>query len=401
MRRRLLVALIIVSALFATYLPSSIGGAISRPLSIVSIAGSCVLLGTAGALAGAPPALNLAAGLAVVALPALFTITSPFEEVSPGVVFLYVALGLLFMLDLRLVRSRAVGRALTGITVVSLVLGYALAANLTIADQLASGWYNAFYPALLHNMVLIDDKPVLTYATHSMAGFMMYLLFYLQWHAWRADGRAARLFVALALLGLLVLLRSTTGQLFAVIAAAQFLTLVSRVPPRIRVLTLVLVVAAGLVAAIMRGLDPATVVARVTETIVGDRVRGLFSRYAVDGLLASSFRYLAESPLSPIGFSATTSLYLGDSGVIVNLLRGSVPLVAAVYGGLWVFLRTNLRDPRSATWLWACTVLFEVAFTPLQYFRFVAFLPLFVVAFNSVTSADVPDVVLGDHPAAG
>ena len=32
----------------------------------------------------------------------------------------------------------------------------------------------------------------------------------------------------------------------------------------------------------------------------------------------------------------------------------------------WLFLRANLTDRRAAAWIWACTVLFELGFTPLQ-----------------------------------
>ncbi len=117
---------------------------------------------------------------------------------------------------------------------------------------------------------------------------------------------------------------------------------------------------------------------------MGDRVRGLFARYAAEGLLASNFAYLSESPLSPIGFTVTETLYLGDSGVVVNLLRGSVPLLVAVYLGLFMFLRFNLRDRRTALWLWCVVVLFEIGFTPLQYFRFVAFVPFMIVYLNSL-----------------
>jgi hypothetical protein len=79
-------------------------------------------------------------------------------------------------------------------------------------------------------------------------------------------------------------------------------------------------------------------------------------------------------------------LYLGDSGVVVNALRGSVPLLIAVYGGLWLFLVSNLADRRTAAWIWFCTVLFEIGFTPLQYFRFVAFVPFLVVYLNTATA---------------
>jgi len=388
MRHRLLSAIVTATAFFALYLPSSVGGVISRPLSIVSISGTCVLLGLA-ALAGRrqTPALLAAAALAVITVPTLFTITSPFEQTSAGVVMLYVAQTLLFMVDLRGVRSRSVVTAFSGITAISLALGYALAANVTQADRAMLQGYAAFYPELISNMVGIDDKPVLTFATHSTAGFMIYLFFYLHWRAWLSGGGPWRVAASAGLFGLLLLLRSTTGQAFAAIAALQVALHAWQAAARLRPLMVVAGSLAVIAGAAVAGIEPGDVADRVRDAIVGDRIRGLFSRYAADGLLASNMRYLSESPLRPIGFGATDSLYLGDSGLIVNLLRGSVPLLLAVYGGLWLFLRRNLADSRAATWIWACTVLFEIGFTPLQYFRFVGVLPLIVVFLNSTANA--------------
>jgi len=397
-----LLTTVAVAALFAFYLPSSIGGVISRPLSVASIGGTCALLVVVLAASRrlAPP-LNIAAALSMWLVLALFTVTSPFEAYSPGVTLLYVAQGLLFLIDLRGVTSRAIEVVFQVITVVSLVLGYALALDVGVADRLLVAWYGAFYPTLVSNMVVLFNKPVLTFGTHSMAGFMIYLFFYLHFRAWLTQGGWRRLAAAGGFLGLLVALTSTTGLAFAVIAGLQIAFVLQRALPQQRALIAVAILLAALVGAAALGLDAGTLLAQAEDAIVGDRVRGLFSRYATDGLLASTMKYLSESPLQPIGVGATDTLYLGDSGLVMNLLRGSVPLLIAVYGGLWLFLRTNLDDRRSALWLWVCVVLFEVGFTPLQYFRFLGFVPLLVVYLNTVSSRVPPTgAFLGARPVA-
>ena len=291
----------------------------------------------------------------------LFTITSPFDGYAPGVVLLYVAMALLFTLDLRGVAPPQLEIAFATFVGITLAAGYALALNVRAADLIAYGYYNAFYPHLLFNMVIMNDKPVITFATHSVAGLMLCLLLYLEIKTYQVRGGIWRYAVALALLGLLILLRSTTGMAFGAVAALQAAWALLRArPQRAAALAMVLslVVLFGLISS---DLGPATLYARAEEAIVGDRVRGLFARYAAEGLLASNFAYLSESPLSPIGFTVTETLLLGDSGVVVNLLRGSVPLLVAVYLGLFLFLRFNLRDRRTAQWLWCVVVLFEIA----------------------------------------
>jgi hypothetical protein len=126
------------------------------------------------------------------------------------------------------------------------------------------------------------------------------------------------------------------------------------------------------------------VVDRAREALVGDKIRGLASRYAAGGLLAGSLAYVSQHPLQPIGFGFSERLYYADSGYVVNMLRGSVPLVAAMYGGLFLFLRSNLRRPRVAVWIFFVIVAFEIGFTPLHYFRFIGFAPFMIVYLNSL-----------------
>ena len=377
----------VAATAFGFYLPSSVGTIISTRLSIVSIVGTFMFLAAMLAVAKRttpPVVLVLSAGM--LGLLTLFTITSSFERIGLGVILLYLSLALLYTLDLRVRASSRLEIVFVIIVGISLLGGYALALNVSAADQIAYGWYNAFYPEMLLGMVIQFDKPVLTFASHSIAGLMIYILFYLQLKTYQARGGAWRFSAALALLGLLILLRSTTGSVLGAVAGVQAAWTLLRAHQKQAVPLAVLMGLATLGLLIAAGLDPVTLYARAEGAIVGDRVNGMFARYAAEGLLASSFNYLSNSPFSPIGFATTETLYLGDSGIIVNLLRGSVPLLLTVYGSFLLFLSFNLRDRRAALWLWCVVVLFEVAFPVTQYFRFVAFVPFLVVYLNSLTS---------------
>lgn len=381
-----------LAALFAFYLPTSVATEISRLLSAVSIMGTAAFLLALLVLSRrtAPPLLLAVSG-GMLGLLTVFTITSPFEAIAPGVVALYVCVAVLYTLDLRGTEHPALSWVFAGILIVSLAAGYALAADVKWLDRFAYDYYNAFYPALLWNMVFANDKPVLTFATHSVAGLMIYLLFYLQLKAFQIRGGLWRLAPAIGLLGLLILLRSTTGFAFGAVATAQIAwALLRSYPHRAGVLGTAYALGAIMVL-LASNVGVATLYARAERALVGDRISGLFARYSSEGLLATNFSYLSESPLSPIGFSVTETLYLGDSGIVVNLLRGSVPLVVLVYGGLLLFLRYNLKDGRAALWIWTVVVLFEVGFTPLQYFRFVGFVPFMIMYLNSLhASPPVP-----------
>jgi hypothetical protein len=384
--RQVRACLLLLAAVVALYFPSSAGGEILRALTIASLLLTCGLL---AALAMqrhglGEPAVVLVS-VAMLALLFVATIASSFPEYSPGVVFIYVGLALLYSLNLReVVAPRALRRFFHAVNAVSLTVGFATAVNAGWADRLLASSYNAFYPELLRNMVLRADKPVLTFATHSMAGFMIYLLFYMNLLTFRRHRE--RLFLAIACLYIVLLVRlsSTTGTIYAAVALVQVLALaIGR--GRRRAVSLgtaaLLVLALAVVAAPESAREAAR---RAQDALLGDRARGLFARYAEQGLLAGNFAYITLHPLQPVGFGFSERLYYGDSGLVVNMLRGSVPLVALVYGGLFLFLRSNLRPARVGGWIYVVTVAFEVGFTPLQYFRFVGFAPFMVVYLNAL-----------------
>lgn len=375
---------IALTAVFAVYLPSSVNGTISPLLGGVGIVGTAVLLSALLARrrgVGHPVQVTLA--MASVAALLVATLFSPLAEISPGLIPIFGAVAVLVALNLRDVAlTGATQGALVLVLGLSLAFGAGLALDLPWADRLAVQSYGAFYPGLLRNMVVLSDKPVLTFATHSMAAFVMYLFFYLCFTFWRVRLSPLAAGATLGFLVLLWRLSSTTSLMLTCVALLQVLVLMLR---RHRWLVPVLVVVltgTGLCALLLSGLSPREMATIVRDAVLGNQANGLISRYASRGLLAGNFRYLSDHPLQPIGVGFSPALYLGDSGVLLLLMRGSLPLLLAVYGGLFAFLQYNLRSRTVATWIFVVTLAFEVGFTPLQYHRFVGLLPLLVVGFN-------------------
>jgi hypothetical protein len=379
--------LVVALAFFAFYVPSSFNGVISREMTIVSLIGTCVLLGM---LVAAPRGLGspllVLNSLGMMALPLLFTITSGLGEYSPGVIFIYLQLALLYVANLRtLAPSAVVPIGFFVINLVSIVMGFALALDVKVADEFVKANYSAFYKELVSNMVDIFSKPVLTFGTHSTAGFMYYLFFYLCFTTYRTAGSRINLVFALCYIALMFAVTSTTGTFFAGVALFQMVWHLGRRYQWAATPLALAATATPLILILVFEGAASDAAGSFRSALVGDKYRGLASRYATQGLLAGNFAYLAEHPLSPIGFSFSESLFLGDSGYIVNMVRGSLPLAVMVYGGLLLFLRYNLQSRTAALWIWLVIMAFEIAFTPLQYFRFVGFLPLALAYLNSVS----------------
>lgn len=385
-------AVIAGTALFATYTPSSVAGVMSPPLNVVAIGGTFALLSTLLVLPGGvghPVQVVFALGI-VVALIA-FTVLSPFTEISPGLIPIFGSLAVLYALNLRDITLAGTARwALLAVLGISLVFGTGLALDVAAVDRIAVSLYSAFYPELLGNMVLLNNKPVLTLGTHSLAAFVIYLFVYLCYTAWRVFPTWPRRIGTLWFIVLLWRLTSTTSLILTGVAILQVAALQLRRRRWLLPVGTVLAVGVGLSAFLMSSLTLLDMLELARDALLGDRIRGLLSRYAPGGLLAGNFEYLSQHPLRPIGVGFTPTLYLGDSGVLLMIMRGSIPLLLAVYGGLFAFLRYNLRSRAQAHWIFVVIVAFEIGFTPLQYFRFVGLLPLLIVAFNHLSTAETP-----------
>ena len=377
-------ATVVLLAVCALYLPSSVEAEISQPLTALTMAAVTALLSLliVGQGLGAPTQVFCATGI-VVSL-GIATVTSPFTEVSPGLIPIFLSIAMLTSLRLP-VRgdSKVLRRTMQLVHAVSLSVGYALVADVPWVDDLAVQWYSAFYPDLLVNMVVLDNKPVLTFGTHSMAGFMVYLLFYDAYTAWRLGRGGLGLAVAIGHLGLLVALTSTTSVALAGVATLQLLV---RLGQRHRGAVLPSAVALGgaLVIALVYAVATAEApLEAAREAVLGTQVRGFLARYAADGLLAKNFEYLASHPFRPIGVTHASELYLGDSGVVLSLLRGSLPFTLFLYGGWFALCAETLSSRAAALWLTVLTIGFEIGFTPLQYLRFVGFMPLYFCVLES------------------
>ena len=376
-------ALVVGAALAAVVWPTSIDGSVSRILNVVAILGTAAAIGAAAVLPGGRGSRVAVVNAAIImGLLGVATMFTPLTVTSPGVAIIYLGLALLLVLDLRDLRpGRAAVAAFAAIQVVIVVFGLGTLLGVDPINRMLVACYSYYRPETVHEMIA-DHKPVAMFVTHSLAGFIIYLLGV----AALVGARRGAGWWALAGVYLLLLagLRSTTGNILFGLAAAQAAWLGCRQFPALR--KPVMVAAALGVSALFvwlilswpAGAD------RVRALFMGDRIHGFLVRFGPDGLMQENIEYLRLHPLMPIGFGFSDQLYLGDCGILVTLLRGGLPAVLCVYGGLFAFFKRNVRGATVAVWLWAITTAFEVGFQPLQSFRFVGILPLYVVCLNAL-----------------
>ncbi|MPY90074.1 MAG: hypothetical protein GEU99_19395 [Luteitalea sp.] len=381
---------VILAALFALFFPSSIAGVISLPLEraaiILNVVAFAALL-LLGRCYGSR--LQAIVGLAVIAWLSALTLLSPQTRLAPGLVATFIGLALMLATNARGVTyPQGTKRTLACINVFAFTVGTALFFNVQWADQLIRTYYSAFYPGLLVSMLDWYDKPVLTFATHSVAGFFYYLFFYLNFRAYVVTGSRAGLAAAIGHIALGLALRSTTGWILMTLAAAQLAVALWRRHGR-QLAWVPLLAPALMVGVVVLEMERlAASIEPVREVLIGTEVSGLLARYSERGMLGGNLRYLRDSPFSPLGFNygLDQDLFYGDSGLIQLMLRGSLPLVLLVYGGLYGFLRANLRSQSDVRWLYLVILAFEVGYVPLFRFRFTSFLPFMIVYLNDLAT---------------
>ena len=294
--------------------------------------------------------------LPIVVLPVAFTffrLCSGPVDVDWGLFAKFGALAFVLGLDLRKFRAGPlVNGAFVLVNLLNLAGGIAILVGSEWMAEFLPRYYWTALDELVPSMVALH-KPVLTFGTHSLAGLFIYLFFWINWQEFSLRGKRFSLLFALGYFVLLLGLASFTALGFAALAGAQMAIFCWKINPRLTVVAALCVVAIVSIVAhdFVDEIGDLEELPQITDTafLNGD-FSGPVSRYGINGSLRPAITYLFDNPLSPIGLarsasgldvSSPTHFFVGDSGPVEYLLRGSVPLLCLIYLGLYRFLRRN------------------------------------------------------------
>ncbi len=366
------------------YFPSARAGVISMPLyfahSAVILALLAALLFRRAGMFGGVPLMLAVASQAILLAATLF---SPLPEYAWGAGISFLLLSLLLCARLRdLVAGRAVFRLFFAVNLVNLAAAALLTLRTPWLVDFVIENYSMAYPELVPAM-LASGKPVLTFGSHSLAGFFFYAFFLLALELYRATQRRAVLLASVPWIPMMVALNSVTSYIFAGVALAQLLAAAGWADR----LAVALLSTAGTCLYAWAGYDLAAAAGLMDQlsAVMKSSENGLLGRYSAEGALAPNLSFIAQNPFSPIGLGFSDQLFFADSGPVDYLMRGSFPLLIAVYAGLFVFLRRNLWSSRHAWILFLVYLGFEIGYSNLRYPRTMLFLPFMVIFLNGVT----------------
>lgn len=316
-------------------------------------------------------------------LPLLFTALSPLDTITLGAVAGYLILSILLMLNLKgLTISPHLWIA---VNVINIAAGIGIVLGVAAVNNLLLSYYATAYDDLLP-MMLEMHKPVLTFGTHSFAAFFLYVFFWINLEAFKVHKR--KLFLALAFCHLLLVLclLSVSGLVLFLVGIAQLAHLALK-PIRHKVLwaysVLCLVICTAAFSNIGLDFTPARDAAK---EIFSNPDSGFVGRFLSGGTMHYDLEFIGRHPFTPVGFSFREGFMFGDSGWVEYMLRGSIPLLVLIFGGLYYFLRRNLVSRVHTYFLFIATVIFELGMTTLTFIRMLYLLPVFVVVLNNIDS---------------
>jgi len=312
----------------------------------------------------------------------LFTAFTPLWTLTPGALLPYTALLVLLCTDLS---SVTYGWPLRFAWILSNVLNIGLSL-LIVADfapvkTFFISTYSAFYDQLVSNM-LGAGKPVLMFASHSIAAFFFFVCFYLHLRTFTARRTNSSILLAIVYLALLVLLKSISA--YCLFVAGVGMLLYYTIGLRTVMLLSAVTVGLSIAAVLITPTQWENGVASVWQ-VWNAPGSGFQGRYLEDGVLRQDLKYINDHPFRGVGIGYSESLWYGDSGPIELLIRGSLPLLLAVYIGFWSFVRRSLASKGMAVAVFLMYCGFEIAYSNLLYLRTVCILPMVIVYLNELT----------------
>lgn len=373
--------------LIGMYLPTSIGEVRSRAAVAASVALLGILFSVLIFLNGIGRQSLIWIALSIPAILIACTFVSPLMIVEFGPIYMYCMIGLFCLLRLDNIRWRpVVGRTFLLVNVVNVVMGFGIILQYEPMLQFLKNNYTFSYPELLPLMFALR-KPVMMFGTHSVAGFLFFLFFWVNLRTYQVTAKRLYLGFALIYTVFSLFLFSFTSLFFLVWEIGLLTKMGLQRSWKLTVVIVLLLGSAGVF--LWQSLDNRKYdLLDYATNFLQSSGNGLAARYsAASGDLAGNLEFIRDHPFRPIGLTNGGGLLMVDSGPVEYMLRGSLPLLVAIYVGLFGFLENNLSDRRDLRVLFVATLLFELGFSILGYSRTLYLIPFFVVYLNGIQKA--------------
>lgn len=318
----------------------------------------------------------------------IFTLTASIyvSDISTGIYINFICLSLLFLLDLKEIKIQNLGFPFVLINIIIIILGYGVILQNEVIITFLKNYYTASYEDLLVYM-FASLKPVGTFATHSVAGFVYFLLFYISYETFLKKRKILYLILAINLLILMFFIASNTSLLFLgisvlYIAYATFTSLKNV----LLFIALFLFITLIIYFQFQDNFIVNSVLNFDINSVLSGKDNGFSSRYSETSGLMKTIDYVFDHPFLGLGLTFDSKLTYTDSGFVLYALRGTFLLVIAIYIGFYLFLKRNLNTTFYAHFVFFSFMLFEIGYPSLLVLRILYFLPFMIVYLNNLST---------------
>jgi len=387
--------ILIFVAFFSLFWPTSINTVIMPHLTLTGNV-ICLAVLIVGALFGW---IRLNATLFVISwmlmiVLFLMTFLSPYKDITFGAIVPYITMAFVASVNIKELRfSQGQIRFIFWISVFLCILCWAVIFDSKLVIDVQESYYQ-IVPDLFNYMVAWANKPVLMFATHSVAGFAYFIfsvvLFLYGNKETSFYKKNVLYFLSLNFFVLLVFLISNTGfLLFAgllVFYMYRFVFAKGVMPIFVFVLLVLLLFTIYIEEIfILLGIAIDSV-----SDVSSTKNNGILSRFTLGSRLAGSYEYVFNSPIIGVGFTDGGKLAFGDNMLSEYVLRGGVfgylLVVIAVFG----FFYSNIKSVSAALLMFAFVMLSDTGYPLWVAFRFVFLFPLLVVLINHLSDSTSP-----------
>ncbi|MBU0906396.1 MAG: hypothetical protein KKF57_14470 [Firmicutes bacterium] len=305
------------------------------------------------------------------------------ERISLGAYLPYLIFSILLLINLKKIHLKSHTKIMFLIVnIVNILLGLTIINDVQYIEKFLLNNYSLGYDELLTNM-LIQNKPVTFFGAHSIASFMNFILFYLNFTSFKREKNKISLLLALGNLTIIFFLNSVAAYIFF---AMGVIILLIFFLGKYRLSNYILVFFLLGISIFLYG-----EVKENLAKVFASENNGFLGRYSSAGILQNNLDYISSN-LLPIGLWISDNLYFTDSGYILNYLKGSLFLVLSVYTGLFIFLKKNLLSRKIFIQLFLLLMIFEIAYPFISYIRLLYLLPFFIVYLNYLSREEIKNI---------
>ena len=368
---------LVLAAAFGLFIPSSYHGEIGLYFPMVT-----VILGVAScfiySLRSGVIAYNFMSLTAYLMLLLFYTIISPFEKLTLGAIFPYLALIIVLSVRVNDGMSVLAFKLFNVISLLLVVLGLGVILHVAFIRDIIESYYQMFNSELFVNMVVWYDKPVGPFATHSLAAFA-YALLAIIYYNLSLGYYGNKFFYRLMCLTFLVMLYClksfSSVALLCLLMGVYIYYLISNK----KFFSIFLI---GLVVLIIMMCVDLTAVHEVISKVFSSDSNGLKGRYTGNGRLDGTYQYVLANPFGGVGLTSSPELAFGDSFIADYILRTSFMGYFLIILTAFLYFKFNLHSNKAVFGSMILLFLGDLGYPLLTNYRFVFFIPVLVLVWN-------------------